>query len=91
MGLRVSRSLGDAAVSVAGFLAVLAVLLAADDRARERVMQTVSDGRAATWGSQASGLLSVVIDAARDQSIAHAPLLIFVLVAGLLLMFMLRT
>ena len=91
MGPRVTRSLGDAAVSAACFLAVLAGLLAADDRVRERVVQTLSGADAAGWGRQAAGLASVLAGAALDQSLAHAPLLVFTLVAVLLLLFMVRT
>jgi hypothetical protein len=91
MGPRARRSLGDAAVSVVCFLAVLAALLVADDRARERIAQTLSDVRATSWGDQAAGLAGVLAGAALDQSIAHAPLLVFTCVAALLLLFMVRT
>jgi hypothetical protein len=91
MGLRVGRSLGEAAASAACLLAVLAALLVADDRARERIVQAVSDGRAMSWGRQASGVVQALVDAAGDQSLAHAPLLIFTVVGALLLLFMLRT
>lgn len=91
MGLQVARRFGEAAGSVVCFLAVLAALVAVDDRVRERIALAVPDGQVATWSEQARVLASVLFDAARDQSIAHAPLLIFTCVAILLVLFMLRT
>ena len=42
-------------------------------------------------GSTARSLASVVIEAGRDQSLAHAPLLIFAMAAAMLTLFMVRT
>jgi hypothetical protein len=42
-------------------------------------------------GTHVRDLATVVFEAARNQSIAHAPLVIFVVAATLLTLFMLRT
>ncbi len=92
MGLRVRRSVGEAVASAACFFfAAATALLVADDRVREQIVQTASDGHVTAWSRQVPGLVSVLVDATYDQSAAHAPLFIFAVVAGILLMFMLRT
>lgn len=48
-----------------------------------------ADVRDVSWRVQDAGMAVYV--AVRDQSIEHAPLTIFVVVAGVLLLFMLRT
>jgi hypothetical protein len=72
------------------FVAALAALLAANDRVREQIVQTASDGHVAALGRQVPGLVSILVDASYDQAAAHAPLVMFAVVAGLLLLFMLR-
>ena len=42
-------------------------------------------------GKEVSGVVAVVFDALKDQSVAHAPLVIFAMVAMVLVLFMLRT
>lgn len=88
------RAFGEALMS-AGVLAVLLLLLVAvDDRVREQISLRFSAPPAvqlANVGARARDLTSVVMEVARDQSIEHAPLLIFVLAATVLVMFMLRT
>lgn len=88
------RAFGEALMS-AGVLAVLLlVLVAVDDRVREQIALRFSARPAvelANVGERARDLTSVVMEAVRDQSIEHAPLLIFVLAATVLVMFMLRT
>jgi hypothetical protein len=91
MSLRVGRSLGEAAGSAACFFAVLAALVMADAQVRERITDAITRARTASWADQGSAVIRVVIDAASQQSIAHAPLLIFTVVGALLLLFMLRT
>ena len=45
----------------------------------------------ATAGRQLTDFTSVIATAARDQSLGHAPLLMFTLAAAVLVLFMLRT
>ena len=79
-----------------GTLCVLAFLLVAfNPSLRQEVTLRMGAGQpaaqAANVGSMVRSLASVVFVAARDQSIEHAPLVIFVLAAVVLFGFMLRT
>ena len=85
---------GEALMSAGSVAVLLIVLVAADDRVREQISQrfmTRPSVELASAGHQVSSLTSVIISAARSQSIAHAPLLIFALAASVLVLFMLRT
>lgn len=79
----------------AGTVAILLlVLIAFDDRVRDQVSRRVvahPSQELASVGRQASNLTNAIAAAARDQSRGHAPLLIFTLAAGVLVLFMLRT
>jgi hypothetical protein len=89
------RAIGDALISVAALCALIAMLAAFDVRVREQISMRVSAGQPASQVANAQAtvrnLASVVFLAARDQSIEHAPMVIFVLLAIVLFMFMLRT
>ena len=87
------RRFKEAMLSVGALAIVLFALVSVDDRVREQFSMRVSDPSAqlAIAGSEVRSLTSVVFAAARDQSIEHAPLMIFVLAAVVLLLFMLRT
>ena len=79
----------------AGTVAILLlVLVAADDRVRDQVSQRLSARptvELASASRQVRDLTTVIVEAARDQSLGHAPLLIFTLAAAVLVLFMLRT
>ena len=94
MATSLRRGLNEAAISV-GALGVLALALAASDgRVRDRVAAHLSSPPAAelaSAGELVKDLARIVFQAVRDQSIAHAPLVLFIFVAGALLLFMLRT
>lgn len=86
--------MGDALMSGGSVLVLLMVLVAVDDRVRSAVWQQVSAPPSVglvSAGYQVQSIVHVVAGAARDQSLAHAPLLIFALAAGVLTLFMLRT
>ena len=89
------RAIGDALISVVSLAALIALLAAFDPRVREQISMRISVGQPVAQAAQAEatvrGLASVVIIAARDQSIEHAPMVIFVLSAIVLFVFMLRT
>jgi chromate transport protein ChrA len=76
-------------------LMLLAFLVAIDDRVREQLTLRVAPAHAAqalvAAGSTARSLASVLIEAGRDQTLAHAPLLIFAMAATMLTIFMVRT
>ena len=83
----------DALISSAALLILLIALVAIDHRVRERVEAAVqgdlsSEVRSAT--SMAGEVASVVMIAARDQSIDHAPMVVFVFAATVLVLGMLR-
>jgi hypothetical protein len=88
------RPFGDALLSIGALAILLFALVSVDDRVREQVSLRLSarpSVELATAGAQVRDLTSVVFRAARDQSIDHAPLLIFSLAATVLVLFMLRT
>ena len=94
MASSVRRTLSDTAISI-GALGVLVMALAASDgRVREQVTTHLSSrpaASAASAGQLVMNLVRVVFQAAYDQSVAHAPLVLFVAAAAALLLFMLRT
>jgi hypothetical protein len=77
--------------SVGALVAGLAMI---DPRVREEIT-TIFSRRAsddlAKVGTRMQDLIAVVLVAVRDQSIDHAPLVIFALAAIVLVMFMMRT
>ena len=88
------RGYREALMSVGTVVILLMVLIAADDRVRERFSQRIvahPSAELAGAGRQVRDVTSVIAQAARQQSIEHAPLLIFSLAAAVLLLFMLRT
>ena len=89
------RAIGDALISVGALCALIGLLAAFDARVREQISLRVGAGQPAAQVAHAEAavrnLATVVFIAARDQSIEHAPLVIFVLAATVLLLFMLRT
>jgi hypothetical protein len=92
--LSLRRVFSDALISTAAVGSLLLVLVAADDRVRDQV-QRFGAANASTALTQAGGqihqALVIVMETLRDQSVEHAPLLIFALVATVLLLAMSRT
>ena len=87
------RVFKDALISGAALIILLVALVAIDDRVRARFEAAVqgdlsSDVRSAT--SMASDVVGVLVIAARDQSIDHAPMVVFVFAATVLVLGMLR-
>ena len=94
--MRIHRAFGDVLISVGALLALIVILAAFDGRVREQISLRIGSGaRASAQVAEASAALhdltTVVMDAVRNQSIEHAPLVIFVLAATVLVLFMLRT
>jgi hypothetical protein len=89
------RVLGDALVSLGALAALLTTLVLVDDRVREQVSLRLSGTRPSdelvNAGTHLRTLVTVVLEALRDQSVEHAPMLLFVLAATVLVLFMLRT
>jgi hypothetical protein len=81
-------------MSAATVAILLMVLIGADDRVRDRLslrLVTHPSVELASVSRQVTDIVSVISLAAREQSIGHAPLLIFTLAAAVLVLFMLRT
>ena len=73
---------------------ILLALVAFDDRIREQVSKSLMTRPVAelsSTGQRVENLTTLVIAVARQQSSAHAPLLIFTLAGVVLVVFMLRT
>jgi hypothetical protein len=90
------RAFGDALISLGALACLLLVLVASNDRVRQQVSLRFGSGPHGSAdlvnaGTQVSDLVTVIAQAARDQSLDHAPLMIFVLAASVLVLFMLRT
>lgn len=89
------RTLNEAIVSASALLLLLATLVAVDPRVRDQLSLRVGGGGAsseiARAGSEIRNVATVLVQAARDQSLEHAPLMIFALGATVLVLFMLRT
>ncbi len=88
------RVFKDALVSAGALLIVLVALMAVDGRVRSQVtaaVSGVSSPQAVVSGAgKARYVAGVVASAAREQSINHAPMVIFVVAATVLVTFMLR-
>ena len=89
------RAISDGLISVGALLLLLAALMAVDERVRERVTDLVrtppSSVQVAGAGARVGQISHVVYKAARDQSVEHAPMVIFGVAAAVLALFMLRT
>jgi hypothetical protein len=89
------RVITDALISMGALVLLLAGLVSIDDRVRERVTGLLttppSSAEIAGVGTQIQLVSTVVMKAARDQSVEHAPLMIFAVAATVLVLFMLRT
>jgi len=89
------RAIGDAVISVSALLILLLMLASVDERVRERMAGLFVSAPSTTelvgTGKDVSGLVAVVYDAVKDQSVAHAPLVLFAVVATVLVVFMVRT
>jgi hypothetical protein len=89
------RPVLDALFTVGPPLLLLSFLTAYDDRVREqltlRFAPEHATGALLAAGSTVRSLAEVLVEAGRDQSLAHAPLLIFAMAAAMLTLFMVRT
>jgi len=92
---RCRRPLLDAFLTAGPPLLLLSFLIAIDDRVREQLTLRVAPDPAMHAlmgaGSTFRSLATVLVEAGRDQSLAHAPMLIFAMAAGMLTLFMVRT
>ena len=88
---RIRHGLGEALISL-GAVAILAiVLVSADDRVRDYAARMITWPSVHNASLRAADLGSVILVAARDQAVDHAPLAIFVPAGAALFLFMVRT
>ena len=84
----------DWAGSLVGFLVVFGALVFVDDRVGRHVRALFAhspSGEVGVVGDRFAALGQALVMAARDQSIDHAPMLVFSAVAIVLVFFMVRT
>jgi hypothetical protein len=91
----VRRVFYDALLSAGALTLLLLVLIAIDDRVREQIALRFTDGHTtaqlAGATTQVQDLYTVIADVARQQSLEHAPLMLFAMAGTVLVMFMVRT
>lgn len=91
---RFRPAIANGLLSIGALAALLLALVALDDRVREQVAVRFGSGHAslefAQAGDYARDLAGVVVDAVRDHSIEHAPLVIFSVAAVVLVLLMCR-
>ncbi len=86
------RLFNDALISAGALVALLATLVLIDPRVREHVTRIANAAVSGdVGGTQLQDVGSVILVAARDQSLAHGPLTIFVVVTAVLFLCMIRT
>jgi hypothetical protein len=88
-------SLFGGVTAVAGVGAVVAGLALFDERVRVHIGQVVSGnpptGQMVSLGEQVQDFIAIAMQAVRDQSIEHTPLVVFAVAAAVLFVFMTRT
>jgi len=87
-GLRHFRNDTLATVGVLAF--VLTVLVSVDERVREQARLAMSPGAVGSIGTRFGEVGSALLEAARYQSVEHAPMMIFIVVGTILLLCMMR-
>jgi hypothetical protein len=87
----VRRAFSDFVISGSVLLLLLVTLVLIDPRVREHVASFISNTSPSAAGSQLGDVAYAMIVAARNQSLDHAPLMIFVVVATVLFLAMVRT
>ena len=89
------RVMTDAMASAGALLALVTLLVVVDSRVRELVMLRVSGGHAsedvAAAGGQLHDLMGVILDVVNDAMRVHPMLSLFVVIATVLTVFMVRT
>lgn len=84
----------DALISVAVLAAVLLVLISVDVRVREQLRTAIGSTTPSTLGDVVAGVRdagAILLAAAWTQSLDHAPMMIFVVVASVLLLSLVRS
>lgn len=87
------RAFGETLMCAGAAMVLLMALVCLDSRVREVGLRVISKPSAemASDGKRVGDLASVVVRAAREQTAEHTPFVAFAFVAGVLVIFMLRT
>lgn len=88
------RVVGDALISAGVVALVLGVLVSTDIRVREQfqtIVTSASPSSVAGAGTRLGEVGSALVEAAFTQSVDHAPMMVLVAAATVLLLFMVRT
>ena len=87
------RAFNGALMSAGAVVILVLVLVALDERVRDQIWRRGATPAVELAGvtHQVDHLTHVMVIAARDQSLAHAPMVVFSVAAGILVLFMLRT
>lgn len=79
-------------LATAGVLAfVMTVLVSVDERVREQARMLFEPGAMTSIGTRIGETGSAIVDAVQTQSVEHAPLMTFIVVATILLLGMMRS
>lgn len=91
----IRRPFSSGLATAGGLCALVVGLAAIDDRVRDQVARAFTSGgpteEFASVGSRIQEMAMIAAQAVRDQSIEHAPMVIFALAAMVLVLFMTRT
>lgn len=90
MKIRARHLWNDTVATIGVLVFVLAVLISVDERVREQTAEIMSPGTVVSIPAQLREVGSALVDAAQTQSLEHAPLMSFVVVATVLLLGMMR-
>ena len=91
---RMRRAIKDALISAAALTTLVLTLVVFDPRVRQQLALRFAGTRPSAdlmdAGIRARNLALVIVEVASDQSLGHAPLLVFVLASVVLVLFMVR-
>jgi len=91
----IRRPFAGGLTSVGGVVALAIGLAAIDDRVRDQFARVFTSrgptNEITTLGSRLNDMVLIAAQAVTEQSIAHAPLVIFALAAAILVLLMTRT
>jgi hypothetical protein len=91
----IRRPFSGGLAAAGGMVALLIGLAAIDDRVRDQMTLAITrrgpTEEVANFGTQLQDMAAILAQAVRDQSIAHAPMVIFALAAMVLVLFLTRT
>jgi hypothetical protein len=88
------RKFTEIVMSIGAVAVLLLVLISFDDRVHREFSLRWKQGptvQATEFGDTAKNLVMVIVQAAKDQGLAHTPVLIFVFAGSVLFLFMVRT